>query len=117
MPPLPWLGWPTLLPATHQALDQPTLPLPADDPHEYMQLLATKGNWPAPELDNLKAPPTKIHFPFQAQDRMDAVKVLWAEVVKPSWQAHRRGFTDDKKAWLMGFIHGMSGVGKTCFDL
>jgi hypothetical protein len=43
--------------------------------------------------------------------------VLWAEVVKPSWQAHRRGFTDNKKARSTGFIHGASGVGKTRFDL
>jgi hypothetical protein len=82
-----------------------------------LQLLAEKGKWPAPQLDNLKAPPTAIHFPFQAQDRMDAVKALWAAVVKPSWRAHRRGFTDNKKAWSTGFIHGASGVGKTRFDL
>jgi hypothetical protein len=86
-----------------------------DDPHEYLQFLATEHKWAQP--NKLEGPPTATRFPFQAQDRMNALNKLWTQVVEPSWQAYRSGSFSDKKMWSTGFIHGTSGVGKTRFDL
>jgi hypothetical protein len=47
---------------------------------------------------------------------MNTVNELWKWVVNPSWQAYHGG-SSNKKVWSMGFIHGASGVGKTCFNL
>jgi hypothetical protein len=87
----------------------------ADDSHDYLKYLAMNRNWSPPRV--LDTPPTSTRYPFQAQDRMGAVKALWDGMIKPSWRAFRNGSFNDKKVWATGFIHGTSGVGKTRFNL